>query len=34
MDYRYDSHTLFQIEYYLVWVTKYRCKVLTGEVAS
>ncbi len=30
MDYRYDSHTVFQIEYYLlVWVTKYRCKVLT-----
>ncbi len=33
MDYRYGSHTVFQIEYYFVWVTKYRHKVLTGEVA-
>ncbi|MQL49282.1 IS200/IS605 family transposase [Photorhabdus khanii] len=34
MDYRYGSHTVFQIEYHFVWVTKYRYKVLTGEVAS
>jgi hypothetical protein len=34
MDYRYGSHTIFQIEYYFVWVTKYRYKVLTGEVAE
>ncbi len=33
MDYRYGSHTVFQIEYHFVWVTKYRHKVLTGEVA-
>ncbi len=26
MDYRYGSHTVFQIEYHFVWVTK------TGEV--
>lgn len=32
MDYRYGSHTVFQIEYHFVWVTKYRFKVLTGEV--
>ncbi|WP_446469538.1 IS200/IS605 family transposase [Xenorhabdus stockiae] len=32
MDYRYGSHTVFQIEYHFVWVTKYRHKVLTGEV--
>ncbi|AOM41169.1 IS200/IS605 family transposase [Xenorhabdus hominickii] len=32
MDYRYGSHTVFQIEYHFVWVTKYRYKVLTGEV--
>ncbi|WP_258087308.1 IS200/IS605 family transposase [Xenorhabdus bovienii] len=31
MDYRYGSHTAFQIEYHFVWVTKYRYKVLTGE---
>jgi REP element-mobilizing transposase RayT len=24
MDYRYGSHTVFQIEYHFVWVTKYR----------
>lgn len=33
MDYRYGSHTVYQIEYYFVWVTKYRHKVLQGEVA-
>lgn len=34
MDYRYGSHTVFQIEYHFVWVTKYRYKILTGEVAE
>ena len=34
MDYRYGSHTVFQIEYHFVWVTKYHYKVLTGEVAE
>ena len=34
MEYRYGSHTVFQIEYHFVWVTKYRYKVLTGEVAE
>lgn len=24
MDYRYGSHTVYQIEYHFVWVTKYR----------
>ena len=33
MDYRYGSHTVYQIEYHFVWVTKYRYKVLQGEVA-
>jgi len=32
MDYRYGSHTVYQIEYHFVWVTKYRYKVPTGEV--
>ena len=31
--YRRDSHTITDIEYHIVWVTKYRYKVLTGEVA-
>ena len=34
MDYRYGSHTVFQIEYHFVWVTKYRYKVLTDVVAE
>lgn len=34
MDYRYGSHTVFNIEYHFVWVTKYRYKVLTGDVAQ
>ena len=33
MEYRYGSHTVYQIEYHFVWVTKYRYKVLYGEVA-
>jgi putative transposase len=31
MDYRYGSHTVFQMKYHFVWVTKYRNKVLRGE---
>ncbi|CAE6873708.1 hypothetical protein R69658_08272 [Paraburkholderia aspalathi] len=34
MEYRHGSHTVFQIEYQFVWVTKYRYKVLSGEVAE
>ena len=32
MDYRYGSHTVTQIEYHFVWVTKYRYEVVAGEV--
>lgn len=32
MDYRYGSHTIYNIEYHFVWVTKYRYQVLEGEV--
>ena len=34
MDYRYGSHTVYYIDYHFVWVTKYRYKMLTVEVAS
>lgn len=34
MDYRYGSHTAYNIEYHFVWVTKYRYKVLKGDVAA
>ncbi len=33
MEYRYGSHTVFNIKYHFVWVTKYRYKVLVGDVA-
>lgn len=32
-EYRRGSHTIYDIRYHLVWVTKYRYHVLTGEVA-
>jgi putative transposase len=31
MDYRYGSHTVFQIEYHFVWVTKQGCSTLFTE---
>ncbi len=33
MDYRYGSHTVFNIEYRSVWVTGYRYKVLHGDIS-
>lgn len=33
MDYRYGSHTIYNIEYHFVWVTKYRYPVLKRDVA-
>ena len=33
MDYRYGSHTVFQIEYHFVWVTKYRKPPVTTTLA-
>jgi putative transposase len=33
-DYRKGSHTVYDIQYHFVWVTKYRYKILTGEVAE
>ncbi|WP_425429875.1 IS200/IS605 family transposase [Cognaticolwellia beringensis] len=32
MKYRHGSDTKYTIEYHLVWVTKYRYRVLTGAV--
>ncbi len=31
MEYRKGSHTVYNSEYHLVWVTKYRYRVLTGD---
>jgi putative transposase len=33
MHYRYGSHTVFNIEYHLVFATRYKYHVLTGELA-
>ena len=32
MEYRKGNHTIYNIEYHFVWVTKYRYHVLTGEL--
>lgn len=32
-EYRHGSHTKFMIHLHLVWITKYRKKVLHGEVS-
>lgn len=34
MGYRHGSHTVFEIHLHVVWVTKYRKKILVGEVAT
>jgi putative transposase len=33
-DYRHGSHTVFSMHLHIVWITKYRHKVLRGEVAE
>ncbi len=32
-DYRKGAHTVYDIKYHFVWVTKYRYQVLQGEIA-
>jgi putative transposase len=32
-EYREGAHTVYDIKYHVVWVTKYRYKVLRGEIA-
>lgn len=32
-EYRKGAHTVYDIKYHLVWVTKYRYQVLRGEIA-
>jgi len=33
-NYRKSSHTIYDIKYHLVWITKYRKPVLEGEIAK
>jgi putative transposase len=34
MEYRYGSHTVFKIQYHIVFVTKYCYKVLKGDIGA
>jgi REP element-mobilizing transposase RayT len=34
VEYRHSAHAVWDIKYHLVWITKYRYKVLKGEVAE
>ena len=33
-EYRTSAHAVFDIKYHLVWITKYRYKILRGRVAE
>jgi putative transposase len=33
-EYRHSGHAMCDIKYHLVWITKYRYKILRGEVAE
>ena len=32
-EYRKESHAVYDIKYHFVWITKYRYKILTGDIA-
>ena len=34
MEYKRGSHTVYDLEYHIVWTTKYRYKVLQGKIAE
>ncbi len=34
MEYQHGAHSVYDIKYHLIWVTKYRYHVLMGEVAA
>lgn len=33
-EYRSSSHTVYDIKYHFVWITKYRYKILRGKIAE
>ena len=33
MEYQQGSHTIYNIQYHVIWVTKYRFQILKGDVA-
>ena len=34
VDYRHSAHAVFDLKYHVVWTTKYRYKILRGDVAE
>ncbi|MGC8483846.1 MAG: transposase, partial [Thermodesulfobium sp.] len=34
MEYRHGSHSLYDLKYHIVFCTKYRFRILTGQVAT
>ena len=34
MSYRKSAHSIFDLKYHIIWCTKYRYRVLTGEVGN
>ncbi len=34
VDYRHSAHAVYDIKYHVIWVTKYRYKVMRGRVAE
>ncbi|SHK44018.1 IS200/IS605 family transposase, partial [Paramaledivibacter caminithermalis] len=34
VEYRRSSHTIYDIKYHVIWVTKYRYKMLRGKIAE
>ncbi len=34
MEYRHSAHAVYDIKYHVIWVTKYRYKVMRGRVAE
>jgi putative transposase len=34
IDYRHSAHAMYDIKYHVIWVTKYRYKVMRGRVAE
>ena len=34
MEYRHGSHSLYDLKYHMVFCTKYRYRILTGQIAT
>ena len=34
VEYRHSAHAVYNLEYHVIWITKYRYKILRGRVAE